>query len=258
MSPVEAFSQAREAATNALELDDGLAEAHASMAFINLYHDWNWIETEKQYRRAIELNPSYPTAHSMYAMYLIVMKRFDEAVREMRRALEFDPASWSINTGLGRALYYARRYREAEAQLIKTLELNSQFAEARFDLASTCMALGKYKEGIAHLKRGLEAGGTNAGALAHLIWAMAKSGDRMAAADYFKTLEDVAAKRYVSPYFLAIAREALGQREEALKALNQGVEDRSWAMIMLDVDPKFDDLRDDPGFHDVLRRVGLT
>jgi serine/threonine-protein kinase len=258
MPPKEAFGKAREAAGKALELDDGLAEAHASMAFINLYHDWNWIETEKQYRRAIELNTSYPTAHSMYGMYLIAMKRFDEAIREMRRALEFDPASWSVNTGLGRALYYARRYPEAEAQQIKTLELNAEFAEARFDLGSTCITLGKYKEGIEHLKRGLAAGGTNAGVLAHLVWATAKSGDRTGAAEYFKALEEVAAKRYVSPYIMAIAREALGQREEALKALNQGVEDRAWAMIMLDVDPKFDGLRGDPRFQDVLRRVGLT
>jgi TolB-like protein/Tfp pilus assembly protein PilF len=219
--PMQAFGKARAAAGKALELDDMLAEAHASMAFINLYHDWNWIQTEKEYRRAIELNPSYPTAHSMYGMYLIVRKRFDDAVREIRRALEFDPASWSINTGLGRALFYARRYTEAETQFIKTLDLNSEFAEARFDLGSTCIALGRHEEAVAHLQRGLKAAGPNGGALANLVWAAAKLGDRMAAAGYFQTLQDLAAERYVSPYFLAVAREALGQPEQALAELHK-------------------------------------
>jgi serine/threonine-protein kinase len=219
--PMQAFGKARAAAGKALELDDMLAEAHASMAFINLYHDWNWIQTEKEYRRAIELNPSYPTAHSMYGMYLIVRKRFDDAVREIRRALEFDPASWSINTGLGRALFFARRYTEAETQFIKTLDLNSEFAEARFDLGSTCIALGRHEEAVAHLQRGLKAAGPNGGALANLVWAAAKLGDRMAAAGYFQTLQDLAAERYVSPYFLAVAREALGQPEQALAELHK-------------------------------------
>ena len=157
--PTEVFPKAKRAAQQALQLDSTLAEAHASLAFTHLFFDWDWLQVEKEYRRAIQLNPNYASAHSMYGMYLTCMKRFDEALVQMRRALQLDPASLAINTGVGRVLFYERRYQDAAAQYTKTLELNPEFSEALFDLGRTRAAEGKPDEAIRLLERGLKAGG---------------------------------------------------------------------------------------------------
>ncbi|MCU1259794.1 MAG: serine/threonine protein kinase with repeat, partial [Bryobacterales bacterium] len=170
LPPLEAFPKAKAAAVKALQLDDTLAEAHASLGFAHLFFDWDWPQTVKEYTRAIQLNANYASAHSIYAMYLVATKQFDEALVEMKRALELDPASLAINTGVGRVFFYARKYRDAAAQYRKTLEMNPDFSEALFDLGKTFTAQGKYDEAVRMLQRGLKVAGDDGGAIAQIAY----------------------------------------------------------------------------------------
>jgi eukaryotic-like serine/threonine-protein kinase len=142
--PRQTFPSAKAAAMRAIQLDDHLAEGHASLAFTLLFFDWDWRRAEAEYLRAIELNANYPTAHSMYGMYLVAMKRFEEAMQQMKRALELDPSSLAIHTGVGRVSLYARRFDDAAAQYSKTLEMDPKFAQALFDFGMTRAAQGRF------------------------------------------------------------------------------------------------------------------
>jgi serine/threonine-protein kinase len=254
--PRETFPMAKAAALKAIELDDTLAEGHASLAFIHLYFDWDWPKTETEYLRAIELNPSYPTAHSMYAMYLVAMKRFDEALDRMKRALELDPSSLAINTGVGRVLLYARRYGDAAAQYSQTLEMNPRFAQALYDLGIARAAQGRYDEAIEALQRGLESAGEDAGILSQITYVHRQAGRKPQAELTVQSLDRLAARRYVSPYFLAVAH-VRGDNGRALEFLERAYQDRSWSMIYLNVDHRFDPLRSHPNYQSLLRRLNF-
>jgi serine/threonine protein kinase/tetratricopeptide (TPR) repeat protein len=257
MRPTEVFPKAKAAAQQALHLDNTLAEAHASRAFIYLFFDWDWLQTEKEYKRAIQLNPNYASAHSMYGMYLTAMNRFDEALVEMKRALELDPASLAINTGVGRVLFYARKYQDAAAQYKKALELNAEFSEALFDLGRTRAVQGRPDEAIRLLQQGLAAAGSDAGALAEIALVYRRAGRRAEAERSTQLLQELATKRYVSPYFLAVAQSGAND-EAALDLLEQAYTDRSFSMIYLDVDPRFDRLRSHPRYRQLLQKLGFT
>jgi TolB-like protein/Tfp pilus assembly protein PilF len=252
-TPAEVYPKAKAAAQKALTIDETLAEAHASLAFIHLFYDWDWLQTDKEYRRAIQLNPNYPTAHSMRGMYLVAMGRFGEALVEMRRALELDPASVVMSTGVGRVLFYARRYRDAAEQYNETLELDPNFPEALFDLGKTLAAQGKPDQAIRLLERGLKVS-TDAGALAEMAYVHRRAG-RTAEAEYWvQSLKTLAGQRYVSPYFLAVAQIG-ASNESALDLLEQAYRDRSFSIIYLNVDPHFDQLRSNPRYRQLLHRL---
>ena len=256
LSPTEVFPKAKNAAQKALQLDETLAEAHASLAFIYLFFDWDWLQTEKEYRRAIQLNPNYASAHSGYGMYLVAMSRFDEALTEMKRALQLDPASLTMNTGVGRVLFYARRYRDAATQYGKALELNPEFPEALIDLGRTRSAQGRPDEGIRLLEQGLKAAGQDGGAVAEMTYILRQSGRQKESELAAESLKALTKKRYVSPYFLAWAQ--LGANDEAaLDLLEQAYRDRSFMMIYLNVDPHFDRMRSHPRYRQLLQRLGF-
>jgi serine/threonine protein kinase/tetratricopeptide (TPR) repeat protein len=256
LPPLEVFPKAKAAAVKALQLDDALAEAHASLGFAHLFFDWDWPQTVKEYTRAIQLNTNYASAHSIYGMYLVVTKQFDEALAEMKRALELDPASVAINTGVGRVLFYARKYRDAAAQYRKTLEMNPDFSEALFDLGKTFTAQGKYNEAVLMLERGLEVAGEDAGAIAQIAYVHRRAGRKPNAEMAVQSLQSLSTKRYVSPYFFAVAQ--LGASDEAaLDSLEKAYQDRSFSIIYLDVDSRFDPLRSQPRYRRLLQRLGL-
>ena len=255
--PLEVFPKAKSAAEQALRLDNSLAEAHTSLAFTHLFFDWDWLHTEKEYKRAIQLNPNYASAHSMFGMYLTAMSRFDEALVEMKRALQLDPGSLAINTGVGRVLFYARRYRDAAEHYTETLELNSDFPEALFDLGRTRAAQGRHDQAIQLLERGLKAAGSDAGAIAEMTFVYRKAGRKTEADRSFEALRELAKKRYVSPYFFAAAQVG-ANNEAALDFLEQAYQDRSFSMIYLDVDPRFDQLRKNPRYRRLLQRMGFS
>lgn len=254
--PTEVFPKAKAAAERALALDETLAEAHASVGFIRLFFDWDWLQTEKEYKRAIQLNPNYPSAHSNYAMYLLVMKRFKEALSEMKRALELDPASLAINTGVGRVIFFARRYQEAAEQYTKTLELNPEFSEALLDLGRTRAFQGRYDAAIALLERGIRSAHENAGALADIAYTYRRAGRNAEAERAVQSLQALSGKRYVSRYSFAVAYS--GARDDAaLDFLEEAFRERAFSMIYLDVDPRFDRLRDQPRYKSLLKRMGF-
>ncbi len=254
--PEQSRQKAKAAAMRALEIDDTLAEAHTSLAAVHEY-DWNWSEAEREYRRAIEMNPNYATAHHWYGIFLGGMARYDEGLREIRRAQELDPLSLIINTGMGRLLYNARRNDEAIAQLKKTLEMESEFAEAHFQLALAYEAKRMYAEALQEfeLARKLFKDPTMIG-WSGRVYALA--GRRDEALKVAEELKQMTKERYVSPYMLAIIYTALGDKEQAYEWLDKVYAERSYYVIWLKVDPVFDSLRTDPRFIDFMRKVGLA
>ena len=172
----EAMQKAKAAALKALEMDDTLAEAHTSLAFVRFRLDWDWVEAEREFRRAIELNPDYPTAHQWYAIYLAVMQRAEEAVREISRALELDPLSLTINSGVRRVLHLARQYEKAIEQLRKTVELDPNFPPAHFDLALAYSQQGMHEEAIQEVQKAVPFGADHAAVVAILGYTYAVSG----------------------------------------------------------------------------------
>jgi serine/threonine protein kinase/Tfp pilus assembly protein PilF len=250
------YPKAKAAATRALALDDSLAEAHTSLAAAYEY-EWNWVDAEKQYEKAIELNPNYETAHHWYAAYLISRKRFDEAIREARRALELDPLSLIINTALGRALHSARRYDEAIEQLRKTIDMDPNFAEARFHLALAYEGKRAYDDAIREFEKYIELSGEKP-MKAWTARVYAESGNKSQALKVLAEMMEMSKPGQPSPYAIAALYAALGEKERAFEWLEKVYEQRSYHVVFLNADPALDGLRGDPRFTDLLRRIGLV
>ncbi|HEV2762859.1 MAG TPA: protein kinase [Pyrinomonadaceae bacterium] len=254
--PHTAMPEAKRAALRAIELDQTLAEAHTSLAFVLMAYDWKWQEAEREFQRAIELNPNYPTAHQWYASCLVQMGRFDEALAEIRRAEELDPLSLIINANRGLYLYYARKYKEAGEQIRKTLDVDRGFGVAHLYLGylhlqtegGAAAAIQEFQEAIAHKRDGPEV-------QAALGYAFAAAGKPDKAREQLAVLQGPQPGRYVSPYFVAIVYTGLGDKEAAFEWLQKAYNDHHPGMVLMKVDPRFDPLRPDPRFQELLRRV---
>jgi serine/threonine-protein kinase len=255
LDPKEAFPKAKFAAQKALEIDDTLAEAHASLAKVKEL-DWDWSGAESEYKRALELNPNYAAAHLYYSSYLSKMGRHDEAISEGKRAVELDPLSLSIKANMGIAYFLARRYDQAMEVYQKILEMDSNFNTAHFMLAIVYSVKGMYKESIAECQKIIELEGSNPVTLVLLAQTYALSGKKDEAQ---KILDQVkSSKEYVAPHDIAQLYAALGDKEEAFKWLEKAYEARDGQLGYFKVIPLMDSLRSDPRFQDLLRRVGLT
>jgi len=250
-----AYARAKAAALEALRLDDGLAEAHTSLASVQLRHDWDWGGAEREFRRAIELNPSYPTAHYWYGLYLAEVGRPEEAVAEVRRAQEVDPLSLNTSYHVGVVLYYVRRYDEAIEQLRSTLELEPGFVQGHRYLALACEQKRLYAEATAELQRAVALGGRS-GLLQSLLGHVDAVAGRKDQAR--KVARALRAQPGTAPYHLAVLYAGLGEKEEALRWLEKAYAERSSWLTVLRADPRLDGLRADPRFEDLMRRVGLT
>lgn len=258
MSNREAIPQAKEAALKALEIDDGLAEAHAVLAFAKRYDwDWDWPGTEKGFKRALELNPNYPTGHHWYGTTLWAMGRLDEGLTEVKRAQDLDPLSLIINADVARGFYFSRRYDQAEEQLRKTLEMDPGFPVAHWYLGMVYEQTGRYEEAIAEFQEFQNLSGdqpTAAGALGH---AYAASGKRGEAQEVLLKLEDLSKSRYVAPFDVAAVYIGLGDEDRSLEWLEKAYEARSSWIIWVNVDPRFDNIRGDSRYQALLRRMRL-
>jgi eukaryotic-like serine/threonine-protein kinase len=257
----EAFPQGKEAALKAVALDASLAEAHTFLAMARLLYDYDWAGAEKEFRRAIELNPADAGAHQFYAVYLGALGRFETGMREIKLALELDPLSLETNFTLGMHFYFWRRYDDAIKQLRHTLELDSNYFWAEMVLGQAYGQQGQFREATAAFERARrvsgEAGGAPPEILAGLIRGYALAGNRIAAMQVFEELKRLMNVRYVSRHDLAIVNLALGEKEQALDWLEKAYEDRNWWMPWIRVEPRFDPLRSDPRFAKLVRRVGL-
>jgi TolB-like protein/Tfp pilus assembly protein PilF len=258
LSPQEAFPRARQAAQKAQELDDALAEAHASLGWISANYDWDWASAEKQYSRALELNANYATAHQWYAEFLTYMGRHDDSIAEAKRALELDPLSLIINNDLGQVYYFAHRYDEAIYQLRKTLEMDPGFLVAHFFLALTYAQKGMYDEALRAAQRAMTlAGEGDTLILTQLGIIYSLSGRKDDAREVLAELQDLAKHKYVSPFRVALIYVGLGQNDKAFWWLDKACQERDHWMETLKVHPALDGLRTDSRYVDLLKNTGL-
>jgi len=252
----DSMPQAKAAALRALEIDDSLAEAHTALGFYLFNYEWDRDDSEKEFRRAIELKPNYATAHHWLGSDLSNVKRFDDSLVEYRRAEELDPLSPIIGTNLGDTLVDARRYDEAIAQYKRTLVRNPNFAYAHQALGWAYGLNGMYPEAIAETRAAIELryGSSAKGYLG--LW-LAKSGKRDEAAKLLSELKQEAARGYVQGYTFALIYIGLGDKEEALNYLEKHMSSRAETANSYAVAPELDDLRSEPRFKEMLKRMNL-
>jgi serine/threonine protein kinase/lipoprotein NlpI len=251
----EAIAKAKAAALKALELDDALAEAHTALGLIALSSEWDWNGAEREFKRAIALNPNYVNARHWYSHYLITMGRIEESLAESKKALELDPLDVAMNFHLGWHYFYARQYDQAIAQLQRTLGMDRNSDAAHCILGWVYEQKGQFDEAIAELKKSMElGGGDQRGSIGHVY---AISGRRGEAQKLLDQLREESRQKYVSPYNIATIYEGLGEKDQAFAWLEKSYAARESSMASLKVDPEFASLRSDPRFTDLLRRMGL-
>jgi eukaryotic-like serine/threonine-protein kinase len=258
VEPKIAYGRAGAAAMMAVQLDDSLAEAHTSLAAVLTDFDWDWRGADREYRRAIELNPNYATAHSWYAEQLSRMGRHDEAVTEARRALELDPVSIFGNMLVAWILYFARRYLEAIAQATRTLELDPDYATALRILGWAYEETGQYEEAIQAHARARDLTGRRPNFTAQLGRAYALAGRFEEARGILAELVETSRTSYVSALDIAIIHAALGEFETALGWMERAYGERSDHLPYIRVNPRLDALRGHVRFRDLLERMGLA
>ena len=253
----EGMRRAREEAHHALQLDDGLAEAHTSLAWVTFIHDWNWEEAGRQFARAIELNPRYASARQWHAWYLMAMGRVDEALAEGRMAEELDPSSIPIHGSLGWLYQYARMWEESALRLRRSVTLNPTNDENVWALGVSLMELGDYDQAEWVLRDAETLATANFHAFATLGRLAVKQGKRHEAEARLRQLERIARDRYVSPVDFARLHIGLGNYDAAFEWMERAYEERRGWLAYLKVDPLVDPLRPDPRFAGWLKRMGL-
>ena len=257
LSPKENFPRAKAAALKALELDGKLAEAHASLGFVMYRFDWDWLGAEREFKRALKMNPSYATASHWYGEFLALMGRFGESIAKMTKAQELDPLSLPINTDLGQSFFFARQYNQAEEQFHRTLEIDPNFVRAHVLLGDCYEQMLRYDEAEAEFQKAVDLSGGKTLAMAALGHAYAMSGKGSAAQKMLDDMMELARQDYVSPYDIAVIHTGLGERDLAFAWLNKACQDRSVWLVCLQVDPRLDSLRQDARFTDLLQGVNL-
>ena len=257
LSPAEAFPKAKEAAAKALEIDDTLAEAHASLVWIKGQYDWDWPGVEREFKRTIELNPNYATVYNWYARDLEAMGRLDEALAVGKRAEEMEPLSPVISTGVGRSLYVARQYDQAIEQLRRVVDTDANFALAHLVLGWAYEQKGMFEEAIAEFQMGSSLSGGDPRMIGALGHAYAVSGRKERAQNVLAELKQQSKRRYVPPFEIAVVYIGLGEKELTFEWLERAYRDHSPWLIWLKVDPRFDSLHGDARYRDLRRRMGL-
>ena len=252
----EVLPKIRAAAAKALELDDTLAEAHTSLAWAK-FHDWDWAGGEREFRRAIELNPAYVTAHLWYAELLMARGRTDEAQAQIGRALQLNPASPSASLAAGYRFYYARQYAPAIEQWQKTLSAEPAFLAAHVALGRAYSQKRMAKEAIAEFRKALELSEGDSSDLAALGHGYAQAGDADQARRILAELTARSQQTYVQPLWIAVIHAALGHNDQAHDWMQKAFDDRSSWLVYLKVDPIFEPLQAAPWFADLTRKLGL-
>jgi tetratricopeptide (TPR) repeat protein len=255
--PGQTFPNAKAAALKALELNDDLAEAHTSLAMIMFWYDWDLLGAEKEFKRAIQLNPGYASAHQWYGWDLAALGRIDEAIVETNRALEADPLSLPVNTSAIFIFYLGRKSDLALEQCRKTLELDPNFARAHADCGQAYDGEARYEQASAEFLKAAGLSGRSSVYLGLLGHALARAGNRREAERVLDELQQRSKQRFVSPYDIAMIYLGLGEKREAFAWLQKSREERSVWLPFLKMDPLYDPLRSDPHFQELVHRVGL-
>jgi len=259
LPPKIGYSRANDAALKALELDDTLSEVHVSLGFIKSDYTWDWSGAEKEFQRAIALNPNYATAHQWHGYALWRTGRFEESIAEHRRALELDPLSLPVNRNLGLAYYLARQYDLAIEQLRKTREMDPNFALTREYIGLTYLEKGMYKDAIERCEEAAAPVSASPYAITALGYVYALCGKKDEAQKVRDRLKLLSQQKYISPRFIATIYAGLGEKDQALESLNAAYEDRSLQIGPgIIADPTYDSLRAEPRFQELLGCTGLS
>ena len=253
----ESYTRAKDYARKALAIDESVPSAHASLAWSLFIYDWNWEEAEHEFRRAIELNPRYASAHQWFAFLLSARGRHDAALLEGHTALELDPASVSARRGVGWMCHYARRYDLARDHLARAIEMNPMAVESYRILGTTLGIEGKYVEAERVLRDGLRLEEEGAYTKATLGWVLARAGKRSEAEQSLHELETVARASYVSPVAFAILHVGLGNADRALHWAERAYDEKRGWLVYFKVNPMLDPLRQEPRFAALLRKMRL-
>ncbi len=257
LAPKEAAPKAKDAAMKALELDSTLAEPHASLGFYKFYFEWDWAAAEDEFRTALALNPNYELGYKWYGYYLTAMKRYDEANIILKKAGELDPLSVPIGTDMGFGMYYKGDYDGAINKLRASLQMNPKFPLAHVWLGRSYQAKKMYPEAIAEYKSALEKIPDWPVGLAQLGNVYGVSGKEAAAQIVLDTLNEVAKRKFVTSYGMALVYVGLAEKEKAFYWLNNALEERSNWLVWLKTDPRWIPLRTDKRFALLMNSVGL-
>jgi tetratricopeptide (TPR) repeat protein len=258
LPPRDAYPKAKKAAEKALELDDSLPEAHTSLAFIHEVYDWEWSGAEQEFKRALELNPNYATGHQWHGLFLTNRGRFAEAEAELALAEQLDPLSLIIVTEAGEPYYFGREYDKAIEHYRRALQLDENFWPAHFFLGIALEEKPDFVQAVSELQTAVKLSGGSTQSIAALAHAYAVSGNTSEALAIANRLKALSTSKFVSSFEFALIYSGLRNRDEAFKWLERSREERS----LLDdhditTDPRLDELRSDPRFTDLLRRMGL-
>ena len=255
--PAEAWPKAKEAVSTALAADDSLAEAHSSMGLIRMWYEWNWREAEREFLRALELNPGLPLPRVNYNMLLVHMGRLDEAEEQIRAALAGDPLSVPANVYLAGVFHYQRDYERSLKQARRALELDAGDIEAHVVMALNYEQQHKYAEAIAELEKAHQLAGGNPLLLGPLGSCYGASGDKEKALQALAELNAAAGQAYVAPITWVMLHLGMGDIDQAFQWLEKAAEARDPLLCYLKVGPIYDKIRDDPRYADLLFRIGL-
>ncbi len=254
LPPSEAWPKAKAAAMQALDIDDTLPEAHASLGLVKEHFEWDWTGAEREFRRAIELNPNSATAHHWYGDFLANMGRSEEGLRETKKAQELDPLSLIINTTLAKQLYLAGKNDQAVEQLRKVLDIDAKFAPARPLLEEVYAGMGKQKEAVAEREKILSLSGSQDLA-ASIEEDFSKGGYKGVLQSWLDGLTEISKYGYISPYNIAQAYMRMGEKEKTFSWLEKAYEEHDSGLVSLAVEPMFDPIRSDPRFKDLRGRT---
>jgi tetratricopeptide (TPR) repeat protein len=255
--PGETFAKARTAANRALEIENGLSEAHASRAFTAALFDWDWPAAEKDFKKSIHLNPSYASAHEWYAVYLWAMGRFDESIKEAERAQELDPLSMIINSVVGIAYYFARRYEESIAHHKKALEMDPNFLLASTYSTLAYVECGMYDEIIDIIRKAEPLATENTYSLGYFGGTYARAGQKDEALRILARLDDLARERYVSPLHRANVLVGIGEIDRALDDMEKAYTERCPVHTFSNTMPYFDCLKSNQRFQSLMKKIGF-
>ena len=225
---------------------------------MKLHYDWDWPGTEKEIKRAIEVNPNNANAHHWYSHYLMTTGRVRESLTESKRALELDPLDPYMNGHMSWHYYYAHQYDQVVQLCRELLEMNPNLFWQRFELGRAYEQKTMFEQAIAELQKALAISDENTFAISGLGHAYASSKQRAQAQKLLEQLKDLTTRRYVAPSDFALIYLGLGEKDETFKWLQKAYRERCWYMVMLNVDPRLDELRADPRFQDLVHRVGLA
>jgi DNA-binding winged helix-turn-helix (wHTH) protein/Flp pilus assembly protein TadD len=254
---IQAYPSAKAAALKSLELDDSLPEAHASRGMVYFFYEWNWTEAEREFQRAIKLDPNYAMAYSWYALDLVAMGRSQEALQAAQRAYVLAPLSLIINTEVGWVYYSSRQYTQAISVYQNVLDLDRHFARAHTRLGMVYAAERDFPRAIDEFTKARELSGPDPYVDGLLGYAEALSGNSVSARNIMKSLNNRSRYGFVPAFSMALISEGLGERQNALDWLSKSFDERSAYMVYAKTDPLLDHIRPDPQFRSLVDRIGL-